>query len=398
LTAAESLARYAGGGAVTTAAAKVADADSATITEAATRLTDAATNAGTYGGEVNNGVTQLDAAWEGTSADAFVAYMGTFAKAGTDIGTAMTDAAGALGDVAEAIDSAKRFISTRCDQALSEIRSWRNNNPHATQQQVDDYTEPLCAEVAGDIDTHLQGTEQTLAAALGTINGAKTPASTFSGLAQPNDQPFTPAPGKSVQWTPTPEAETTPADADRPGAHPTTNPVAGNGSGGGSGSSGGGGGGGSDSGGGSGGGFGGGSGGGASYAGPASGGPPAGGPPPGNVQEWIRQAIEELRKQGINVTEADAQRIWQIIQHESGGNPHAINDWDSNAAKGTPSKGLMQTIDPTFNSYQLPGHGDIWNPVDNICAGVNYAVSRYGSLANVPGIQATEGGGGYVGY
>ena len=99
-----------------------------------------------------------------------------------------------------------------------------------------------------------------------------------------------------------------------------------------------------------------------------------------------------------DLTSCNAQRIWQIIQHESGGNPHAINNWDSNAAAGTPSKGLMQTIDPTFNSYKLPGHGDIWNPVDNICAGVNYAISRYGSLANVPGIKATEGGGGYVGY
>lgn len=116
------------------------------------------------------------------------------------------------------------------------------------------------------------------------------------------------------------------------------------------------------------------------------------------MQDWIKQAIEELRKQGINVSEADAQRIWQIIQHESGGNPQAINNWDSNAAKGTPSKGLMQCIDPTFNSYKLPGHNDIWNPVDNICAGVNYAISRYGSLANVPGIKATASGGSYVGY
>ena len=41
--------------------------------------------------------------------------------------------------------------------------------------------------------------------------------------------------------------------------------------------------------------------------------------------------------------------IWMIIQHESGGNPNAINNWDSNAAAGMPSKGLMQTIDPTFN-------------------------------------------------
>ncbi|MGH3759532.1 transglycosylase SLT domain-containing protein [Actinophytocola sp.] len=385
MTAAETLAGYAGGEAVATAAAKVAEADGGAITEAATRLSEAATNAGTYGGEVNNGVTQLDAAWEGGSADAFVAYMGKFAKAGTDIGSAMNDAATALGDVAGALDDAKHYISTRCDQALREIRSWKHEHPQATQAQLDEYTEGVCSGVAGDINAHLRGTEQTLAGALGKVNGAKTPASTFSLLAEPSSQPFTPHPGQPVQWTPTPEQETTPAGtSEQP--QPAANTSSGNGSGGdsggsGSGSSGG------DSG-----------GAGGSYAGPSSGGPPAGGPPPGNVQEWIRQAIEELRKQGINVSEADAQRIWQIIQHESGGNPHAINNWDSNAAKGTPSKGLMQTIDPTFDSYKLPGMNDIWNPVHNICAGVNYAISRYGSLANVPGIEATESGGGYVGY
>jgi uncharacterized protein YukE len=392
--AAEELAAYAGGEAVTAAAAKVANADSGAITEAATRLSTAAENGGTYAGEVSKGVTSLDAAWEGTSADAFVAYMGKFAKAGTDIGTAMSDASTALGDAAEAIDEAKRFISTRSDQALREIRAWLGNNPQATQAQLDEYTQGVCSEVAGDINTHLQGTEQALSGALGKVNGAKTPGSTFSALAEPDGQPFTPHAGQTVQWTPTPQQQqqTDPAGAGQ--HHPPANNASGNGSGGsgGSGSGGSGSGGGGSSDGGGGGGTGGGGG------GPSSGGPPAGGPPPGNVQEWIRQAIEELRKQGINVTEADAQRIWQIIQHESGGNPHAINNWDSNAAAGTPSKGLMQTIDPTFNSYKLPGHGDIWNPVDNICAGVNYAISRYGSLGNVPGIKATEGGGGYVGY
>jgi len=382
--AAEELAGYAGGEAVTAAAAKVANADSGAITEAATRLSTAAENGGTYAGEVNKGVTSLDAAWEGSSADAFVAYMGTFAKAGTDIGTGMSDAATALGDVAEAIDTAKQFVSTRCDQALREIRAWLGSHPQATQAQLDEHTEGICSEVAGDIDKHLTGTEQTLAAALGKVQGAQKPGSTFSALAEPDSQPFTPHPGQAVQWTPTPEQQTTPAGTGQHNGTPHTNNATGS-----TGSTGSGGGGGGESGGG---------GGGSSYSGPMSGGPPAGGPPPGNVQEWIRQAIEELRKQGINVTEADAQRIWQIIQHESGGNPHAINNWDSNAAKGTPSKGLMQTIDPTFNSYKLPGHGDIWNPVDNICAGVNYAVSRYGSLANVPGIKATAGGGGYVGY
>ena len=90
--------------------------------------------------------------------------------------------------------------------------------------------------------------------------------------------------------------------------------------------------------------------------------------------------------------------IAMIIQHESGGNPNAQNNWDSNAAKGTPSIGLMQTIGPTFNSYKLAGHDNIRDPVDNIIAGVRYAIARYGSVSNVPGVKAVHNGGRYVGY
>jgi SLT domain-containing protein len=58
----------------------------------------------------------------------------------------------------------------------------------------------------------------------------------------------------------------------------------------------------------------------------------------------------------------------------------------------------MQTIPPTFNAYALPGHGDIHNPVDNIIAGVRYALARYGSPDNVPGVAAVRNGQPYVGY
>ena len=93
-----------------------------------------------------------------------------------------------------------------------------------------------------------------------------------------------------------------------------------------------------------------------------------------------------------------AAQIWQIIEKESSGNPHAINLWDSNAQKGTPSKGLMQCIDSTFNAHKLPGHDDIWNPVDNIIAGVRYTFSRYGGFEGHPGLKAMAQGGGYQGY
>lgn len=129
----------------------------------------------------------------------------------------------------------------------------------------------------------------------------------------------------------------------------------------------------------------------------SSGGPP-GGQPPGNVQQWIDEAIKELQAAGVPVTDADVKNIWAIIEHESGGNPNAINLWDSNAKAGHPSKGLMQCIDSTFNSNKLPGHDDIYNPVDNIIAGVRYTIGRYGSIGNTPGLRAMAHGSGYVGY
>ncbi|WP_084484746.1 transglycosylase SLT domain-containing protein [Nocardia anaemiae] len=120
--------------------------------------------------------------------------------------------------------------------------------------------------------------------------------------------------------------------------------------------------------------------------------------PSGRQGQWINDALRILAANGYDTRYINPADIAAIIQHESAGDPNAINLWDSNAAKGTPSKGLMQTIDPTFNAYALPGHRDIWNPVDNIIAGVRYAIARYGSVSNVPGIQAMHQGGHYVGY
>ncbi|HEY4222040.1 MAG TPA: transglycosylase SLT domain-containing protein [Myxococcota bacterium] len=118
----------------------------------------------------------------------------------------------------------------------------------------------------------------------------------------------------------------------------------------------------------------------------------------GQVGSWIAQAQTIMKQHGIPMSKMNARDIALIIQHESSGNPNAVNNWDSNAAAGHPSEGLMQTIGPTFNEYKLAGHGKILNPVDNIIAGVRYAISRYGSISNVPGVRAVHAGGSYVGY
>ena len=68
------------------------------------------------------------------------------------------------------------------------------------------------------------------------------------------------------------------------------------------------------------------------------------------------------------------------MQSESGGNPAAINLWDSNAKAGIPSQGLMQVIPPTFAAYAGPFRSrGILDPLANIYAAVAYAVARYGS-------------------
>ncbi len=118
----------------------------------------------------------------------------------------------------------------------------------------------------------------------------------------------------------------------------------------------------------------------------------------GNVGSWIAQAQQVLAAHGVPMSKMNASDINIIIQHESSGNPNAINLWDSNAQAGHPSIGLMQTIGPTFDAYKLPGYDNIRDPVSNIIAGVRYAISRYGSISNVPGVVDVHNGRAYVGY
>lgn len=120
--------------------------------------------------------------------------------------------------------------------------------------------------------------------------------------------------------------------------------------------------------------------------------------PTDQVGKWLNEALGILKANGYSESLMNASQIRAIIQNESAGNPNAINLWDSNAAKGTPSKGLMQCIDPTFNAWSLPGHRSIYNPVDNIIAGVRYAIGTYGSISNVPGVVSMASGGSYQGY
>ncbi|MGW2059393.1 transglycosylase SLT domain-containing protein [Streptomyces sp. NPDC001937] len=102
-----------------------------------------------------------------------------------------------------------------------------------------------------------------------------------------------------------------------------------------------------------------------------------------DLDGWIKESLAVMAQHGIP---GSYDGIHRNIMRESSGNPRAINNWDSNAAKGTPSKGLLQVIDPTFKAYHVPGTSmDPYDPVANITAACNYAAAKYGSIDNVFG-------------
>jgi soluble lytic murein transglycosylase-like protein len=114
----------------------------------------------------------------------------------------------------------------------------------------------------------------------------------------------------------------------------------------------------------------------------------------GGVDGWIAQALQVLE-----LPQSLAPAVKRIVMKESGGNPRAINNWDSNARRGTPSQGLMQTIPSTYKHYVHPDlkNRPITDPVANITAGVRYMIDNYGMKTLAAGGR-TNSAGNYVGY
>ena len=111
------------------------------------------------------------------------------------------------------------------------------------------------------------------------------------------------------------------------------------------------------------------------------------------VERWRNVAIRALKMTG-QYSAANLNALLNQMRTESNGNPKAINLWDPNAMKGTPSKGLMQVIDPTFKAYAMPGFNtNIYDPLSNILASIKYALATYGSLTNAYRGVGYENGG-----
>lgn len=106
---------------------------------------------------------------------------------------------------------------------------------------------------------------------------------------------------------------------------------------------------------------------------------PSGSKFPGQVLRWANLVLAVMTEHKI--PQRYLPGILAQIQQESGGDPAVVNNWDSNAARGTPSKGLLQVIAPTYRSNAKPGYTSAKYqavPYTNIWAALNYVKKRYG--------------------
>lgn len=86
--------------------------------------------------------------------------------------------------------------------------------------------------------------------------------------------------------------------------------------------------------------------------------------------KYGKQIKQALGMAGLPQTSKYIKAWQEQARTESTFNPKAKNP--------SGASGLVQVKPGTFNQYKLSGHGDIWNPLDNLIAGMRYAKATYG--------------------
>jgi len=108
--------------------------------------------------------------------------------------------------------------------------------------------------------------------------------------------------------------------------------------------------------------------------------------------QWNTAVLQALSMLGLGAYLAS--QVEYQMQTESGGNPNAVNNWDINAQHGDPSKGLLQVIGSTFARFHVPGTSmNIFDPLANIAAAINYARHTYGPTLMSGGMGMGSGHG-----
>lgn len=72
------------------------------------------------------------------------------------------------------------------------------------------------------------------------------------------------------------------------------------------------------------------------------------------------------------------EQMMRVAKRESNYQPNVVNNWDINAQRGDPSRGLFQIIGSTFRANAKPGYSNFSNPLHQAISAMRYIVARYG--------------------
>lgn len=106
---------------------------------------------------------------------------------------------------------------------------------------------------------------------------------------------------------------------------------------------------------------------------------PKGGSFPKRVTRWANIVVAVMDEQKI--PRKFLPGILAQIQQESDGDAKLVNTYDSNAAAGDPSKGLLQVIGSTYQTHAKPGFKNLkfqTVPYTNVWAALHYVKKSYG--------------------
>lgn len=107
----------------------------------------------------------------------------------------------------------------------------------------------------------------------------------------------------------------------------------------------------------------------------------------GGIGDWAKDGFKISG--AFPATDANLNAFIARGMQESGGNRMAVNNWDSNAKRGTPSKGVWQIIDPTWRANAVKGYEDFnkyWMyPRLSAATSLNYMKKEYGYVVGATG-------------
>ncbi|MFR0582954.1 phage tail protein [Limosilactobacillus mucosae] len=75
--------------------------------------------------------------------------------------------------------------------------------------------------------------------------------------------------------------------------------------------------------------------------------------------DWTEAIKHAAKIMNVNLDQNGLNAVLRRINQESGGSETVTNNWDSNARAGHPSTGLLQYIQPTFDTWKVQGYEDI---------------------------------------